>query len=104
MRDPGLFALLWECVPEPVRAALLSTAIALLRVTYDGHERSMMRRATEGFLCGAITLAIWEGVTAMEWPPEMGVFFGGCVGFFGVDQVRKWGRAVANRRIDDNPD
>lgn len=98
-KDPSNWAAVWEAVPEPVKAAILSTLIAAMRILYDGKEPRPIRMALESGLCGMIALGVYYGVAAMGLPPGIGVFFGAAVGLFGADQVRAWGRAFAQRKV-----
>ena len=84
---------------EPSRAALLATVIALLRVVYDGKEPRWVRRFLESLLCGAIALGVAHLVQALGLSSGWATFLGGAVGLFGADQVREWGRRVADGRI-----
>lgn len=99
-KDPNAWALAWQMIPEPLKAAILSAGIALLRIMYDGKEPRPIRVLLECAFCGGISLAVFYGVEAISLPPEMGVFFGGAIGLVGADQVRTWARAVAQRRIE----
>lgn len=86
-------------IPEPVRAAILAAFVALLRVLYDGKEPRWARRFLEAMLCGAIALGIANLVEALGMPPGWSTFMGGAVGLFGADQVREWGRRLAETRV-----
>lgn len=35
-KDPTTWAAFWESLPDPIRAAIVGAAVALLRVMYDG--------------------------------------------------------------------
>jgi len=100
-KDPSNWATAWQALPEPVKAALLAALIALLRILYDDKEPRPVRTALECALCGSIALGVFYGIEAMHWPSGLGVFLGAGVGLFGADQVRAWGRALAQRRVDD---
>ena len=50
--------LIFENIPEPVRAALLAAVVALARILYDGKEPRWVRRFLEATLCGLIALGI----------------------------------------------
>lgn len=104
-KDPSTYSMLaglWAALSEPTRAAFLSTVIALCRVMYDGREPRMIRRLLEAALCGSIALGIASGAEAMGMPAGMGTFIGAAVGLFGADQVRSWGRRIAERKVSDS--
>jgi lambda family phage holin len=90
---------LLDSLPEPLRAALLGALVALLRILYDGREPRWVRRMLEAALCGAIALAVAHLTTALGLASGWGTFLGASVGLFGADQVREWGRRVANSRM-----
>ena len=77
-----------ESLPEPVRAALLSAVVALLRVMYDGREPRWVRRVLESALCGSIALGVSHLVQAVGAQPGWATFLGAAIGLFGADQVR----------------
>ena len=86
-------------IPEPIRAALLAGVIALLRILYDGKEARWTRRFLEATLCGAIALGISHLIEALGMSSGWATFLGASVGLFGADQVREWGRRVAETRL-----
>jgi len=86
-------------VPEPIRAALLAACIALMRILYDGKEPRWARRFLEATLCGAIALGIAHLVEALGMSSGWATFLGGAIGLFGADQVREWGRHLAEKRL-----
>lgn len=88
-----------DSLPEPLRAALLGAAVALLRILYDDREPRWIRRILESALCGAIALAVAHLASAMGLQQGWGTFLGASVGLFGADQVREWGRRIADARV-----
>lgn len=90
---------LLDSLPEPIRAALLGALVALLRIIYDGREPRWVRRVLEAALCGAIALAVAHLCHALGLGDGWGTFLGASVGLFGADQVREWGRRIADARV-----
>ncbi len=86
-------------LPEPIRAALLAAVVAMLRILYDGREPRWVRRVLEAALCGAIALGIAHLIEAVGMSQGWATFLGASVGLFGADQVREWGRRIADRRM-----
>jgi lambda family phage holin len=86
-------------IPEPFRASLLAAIVALMRILYDGKEPRWARRLLEAALCGAIALAIANLVQALGMSAGWATFLGAAVGLFGADQVREWGRKLADARV-----
>ncbi|MGL6245656.1 phage holin, lambda family [Pseudomonas sp.] len=99
MPDRTPFIELLGLISEPYRAALLGALVALLRVLYDGKEPRWARRILEAALCGLIALGIAHLVQALGLSSGWATFFGGAVGLFGADQVREWGRRMAEERV-----
>ena len=102
-KDPSMYAALaniWTVLAEPIRAAIISSVIAFFRVIYDGKEPKMVRKLLESALCGSIALGVASGIQAMGMPEGFGTFLGAAIGLFGADQVRLWGRKLAEKRIN----
>lgn len=102
-KDPSTYSLLaelWDGLGEPIKAAVISAVIAFLRILYDGREPRMIRRFLEAALCGSIALGVASGIEAMGWPQGLATFTGAFIGLFGADQVRAWGRTIAQRKVD----
>lgn len=93
------YTALWESLPPPVRAAIIGAGVAFLRVMYDGNEPSFVRRLLECALCGAIALCVAYLARAFGLNSDVATFAGGAVGLLGADQVRAWGRRIAERRV-----
>ena len=90
-----------ELLPEPFRASALAAMVAFVRVMYDGKEPRLMRRVLESVLCGLIALSIAYMIEALGMSGNWATFIGGAVGLFGADQVRAWGRKLAEKKMAD---
>lgn len=90
---------IFELLPEPIRAALLAGVVAMLRILYDGREPRWVRRVLEAALCGTIALGIAHLIEAVGMASGWATFLGASVGLFGADQVREWGRRLADARV-----
>lgn len=99
-KDPIHWTAAWHSLPEPIKAAVIGAGVALIRVMYDDREPRIMRRLLEATLCGAIALSVATLAEALGLPAGYSTFAGGAVGLLGADQVREWGRALAQKRID----
>lgn len=103
-KDPTTWVGLWDALPEPVRAALMSTLMSIVlsffRVMYDDKEPRWMRRAFEVALCGSLGFAVSYAVTELGLSRGWSAAAASIIGLYGVEQVREWGRALAQRRID----
>jgi lambda family phage holin len=90
--DPTLWASLLAWLHDNgavMYGAALAVVIAWLRITWQGGRGR--RRCIESLLCGAISLAVSNG---MEFffgvPRDCAGFVGGAIGFVGVDVLRHW--------------
>ena len=88
-----------EALPEPVRSAMLAALVAMLRILYDGREPRWVRRFLEAALCGLIALGLANLIEALGMSSGWATFLGASVGLFGADQVREWGRRIAEARV-----
>lgn len=98
-KTPEFWINVYGLIPEPVRAAMLSFFIAMLRIFYDGTEPRWSRRLLEGMLCGSVTLGVTHLVEAIGFNQNWGIFGGAVIGLLGADWVRTKARSVAEDRI-----
>ena len=98
--SPLIIHTLWGSLPEPFKAAILASLIAILRVVYDGREPRFLRRLMESCLCGAIAFGLAAGLEAVEVPSGMATFLGAAVGLLGADKVREFAQQYVTSRVD----
>jgi lambda family phage holin len=98
--SPFVIQVVWDMLPEPFKAAVLATLIAVLRVVYDGKEPRFLRRAMEACLCGAIAFGLATGLEAMEVPSGMATFIGGAIGLLGADKVREFAQRYVTAKVE----
>ena len=89
---------LWESLPASIRAAIIGSFVAMIRVMYDGREPRVFRRMLECLLCGAISMCVTSLAQAMGASPDYSTFVGGAVGLLGADKVRTLARQAAEKR------
>lgn len=99
--NPLFIQAVWSALPEPFKAAVLATLIAVLRILYDGREPRFIRRAMEACLCGAIAFGLATGLEAMKVPSGMATFIGAAIGLLGADKVREFAQRYVTKRMDD---
>lgn len=99
-KNPSSWIAVWDALPEPVRAAIIGAIVSFFRVMYDDKEPRWLRRAFEVALCAALGFTVSYAVTAMGFSSGWGGAAAGVIGVYGVEQVRSWGRALAQKRID----
>lgn len=97
----GLWGAIWDSLPDPIRAAIVGTFVALVRVMYDGREPSLVRRLLECTLCGAIALCVASLAEALGIAGDYSTFAGGAIGLLGADTVRAWATRIGERRVRD---
>lgn len=84
-------------ISPALAAVVLSIVTAGLRVIYGGGTYRQM--LLESMLCGAVTLAL---VPLLQWigmPDNMATFAGGCVGFIGVEELRRLAIRFGQRKV-----
>jgi len=96
-KDPNSWSLIFT--PE-VKAVIMSVIIAFLRIYYDDKENRWQRICLEAALCGAMSYCISAGLTYFNLPQGVSVFFGGLVGFLGVDFIRAKAKQAVTKRVD----
>lgn len=99
MPERQFFEVLAALVPEPFRAATLAALVALLRIVYDGKEPRWFRRLLEAVLCGCIALGVAYLCEALGLRQGWATFLGASIGLLGADQVREWGRRIADQKL-----
>lgn len=99
-QNPLFIQALWGALPEPFKAAILATLIAIMRILYDGREPRFIRRAMEACLCGAIAFGLATGLEAMKVPSGMATFIGAAIGLLGADKVREFAQQYVSTRVD----
>ncbi|CAI10242.1 putative protein of the phage holin family (Lysis protein S) [Aromatoleum aromaticum EbN1] len=97
----GLWGVLWDSLPEPMRAGVVGAVVAFLRVMYDNDEPSIGKRLLECALSGSIALGITSLCKAFGVAGEIGVAVGSAVGLLGVDTVRAWAKRIGEQRVRD---
>lgn len=98
--NPLFIQAVWGALPEPFKAAILATLIAILRVMYDGREPRFIRRLMEACLCGAIAFGLATGLEAVEVPSGMATFIGAAIGLLGADKVREFAQRYVSSKVD----
>lgn len=89
-KDPNTWAALWFAVSTSVEAkgAAMASAIAVLRVLYDGKETRWTRIILESLICGGLSMSATSVVRWFGLPDDMAIAAGGAIGFIGVTALR----------------
>lgn len=98
---PDTWTWLAELVQEywpALYAAILSFLVAAFRIVYEGGK--LRQIAIEAPLLGLLALVISNAVSLMGVSPDVAPFFGGMVGFIGVEGTREFAMRILNRRVD----
>lgn len=81
-----------------IYAALLAVFIAAFRIIYEGGK--LRQVLIEAPFLGLTALMASHGVALLGISPDVAPFFGGMVGFIGVEGTREWAMRILNRGID----
>lgn len=79
-------------------AGLLAFFVAAFRIVYDGGR--IRRIAIEAPLLGLMALVVSNAMPLIGVSPDLAPFFGGMVGFIGVESTRELAMRLLNRRIN----
>lgn len=79
-------------------AAILAFLVAVFRIIYEGGK--LRQIAIEAPLLGLLALVISNAVSLLGISPEVAPFFGGMVGFIGVEGTREFAMRILDRRVD----
>lgn len=80
--------------------AVLAFFIAAFRIIYEGGK--LRQVLIEAPFLGLAALMFSHGVALLGINPDVAPFFGGMVGFIGVESTRELGVRLLNRGIDRN--
>ena len=81
-------------------AGILGFLIGAARIIYDGGR--LRRVALEAPFLGLIALAVSNAMPLIGVSPDVAPFFGGLVGFMGLEGTREVASRLLKRRIGDN--
>ena len=87
--DPDSFKALWDSLPEPLRAALLTGILGILLLLRQGNERTWGRKLLDllaGFTTGLILGSILH---MMGYEPWVIWSTNVAIAYLGVDKVRE---------------
>lgn len=85
-------------LPPTVSGMVMAMVIAIIRVFYDQQETKGARVFLEALLCGALSLAISNGILAMGLNTQWAVFAGGAVGYLGPTTVKSYAVRLLDRK------
>jgi lambda family phage holin len=91
---------LFDAIPVPVRAAILSGVIAVLRIAYANDARPWGRRLLETAICVSTTFGISSGLSSLGIAESASWLVAIAVGHLGADWVREQGKKWAERRLE----
>ena len=79
-------------------ASALAFWIAALRIVYSGGK--LRRVAIEAPLCGVVVLAACNGLKLLGIPLDTAPFWGGLIGFLGIETTRAAARQIFKKQVD----
>lgn len=89
----------YKTITPEVLGAVMAMVIALIRVLYDGKEKRFLRILLEAAICGALSVTVSYGITAMGLDGNWSVFAGGMIGYLGSSSVRMIALSIINQRV-----
>ena len=95
-------AALYDALPTPIKAALLSMMLTILRFVYDDDRRKSRRKWLETAICIAITWGISEGLKAFDMHENAAYLIAVGVGWLGADFVRERAKHFVTRKSNDD--
>jgi lambda family phage holin len=100
-KDPNTWAAIWLAVSTSIEAkgAAMASAIAVLRVLYDGKEARWTRIILESLICGGLSMSATSVIRWGGLPDDMAVAVGGAIGFIGVTALRDLLMRVLIRKV-----
>lgn len=99
-KDPTFWVMVAAAFKDHGLAALLAFALTYLRSLYDDKEPRWDRQLLEAALGGVLVFMVGIGAEKFGMSGGYSYAVAGAVGVFGVEQVRQFGRRLAEKRAD----
>lgn len=96
-KDLGFWLALWNSVPEPAKAAVMSVVLGAV-MALRSKERSFWGSVLEVAAGGVFTFLAGSGVEAFGFSSGWCFAIGGAVAMFGVDQVKAFAAKWAEKK------
>ena len=77
-------------LPPQIVGVFMALVTSVLRILYDKKETKFISILLETILAGALTLASYHAILALELNEDLVVFVGGTIGFVGPTLIREY--------------
>lgn len=99
-KDPTFWVIVAAALKDHGFVGLMAFALSYLRILYDDKEPRWDRQLLEAALGGVLTFLVGIGIEKFGLGGGWSYGFAGVVGVLGVEQVRQFGRRVAERKAE----
>ena len=98
-KDPGTWFALWNAVPEPIKAAIMTFILSAVVAVQDKDVtwRGVTMRVSVGTI---LILMASNGFQAAGMSNGWGYGLGALVGLFGLEQFKVWVKHWTDKQVD----
>jgi lambda family phage holin len=86
-------------LPPNAWGGIMAAAVAVLRILYDGKERSIVQKIADPLICGLIGYSSLPVIRATGLDGDIALFVGCVIGGLGVDQLRSLTTKLLDSKI-----
>lgn len=94
--NPDSLKVIWDSMPEPLKATILSVALGLLLALRAGDERTWTRKFLDVAVCAVTGYIVGYALHMAEFKPEVIWGANAAIAYMGVDKVK----AVVDKVVD----
>lgn len=98
--NPDSLKALWDAMPEPVRATVLSAALGILLALRSGDGRTWMRKLLDVAVCAITGYIVGYALHMAEFKPEVIWGANAAIAYMGVDKVKSVVDKVVDSLVD----
>lgn len=98
--NPDTVKAIWDSLPEPIRAAVLSTVLGLLLALRAGDGRSWGRKFIDVAVCAVTGFIVGSALHMAEFKPEIIWSANFAIAYLGVDKVKSIVDKVVDAVVD----
>lgn len=94
--NPDSIKAIWDSMPEPLRATILSAALGLLLALRAGDGRTWTRKLLDVGVCAVTGYIVGSALSMAEFKPEIIWGANAAIAYMGVDKVK----SVVDKVVD----
>lgn len=98
--NPDSLKAIWDAMPEPLRATLLSAALGLLLALRAGDGRTWTRKLIDVAVCVVTGFIVGSALQMAEFKPEIIWSANFAIAYMGVDKVKSVVDKVVDSVVD----